>query len=79
MGTVGAFEAKTHFSALLERVAKGERFTITKHGAPVAYLVPVDRRDPEAVKGIIRRMEQIAADQSLGGDWKEFRDSGRRW
>ena len=38
---VGAFEAKTHLSALLDRVAKGERITITKHGIPAAMLVPV--------------------------------------
>jgi prevent-host-death family protein len=30
MESVGAFEAKAHLSALLERVAKGERFTITR-------------------------------------------------
>jgi prevent-host-death family protein len=41
MKTVGAFEAKTHLSALLDDVAKGERITITKHGCPAAMLVPV--------------------------------------
>lgn len=40
MNTVGAYEAKGHFSKLLERVAKGERITITKRGKPVAVLVP---------------------------------------
>ena len=39
---VGTFEAKTHLSALLDRVAKGEKITITKHGIPAAMLVPVD-------------------------------------
>lgn len=37
---IGAFEAKTHLSALLERVAKGETITITKHGKPAALLTP---------------------------------------
>jgi len=41
MASVGAYEAKTHLPALLERVAKGEEITITKHGVPVAQLVPV--------------------------------------
>ena len=36
--TVGSYEAKTHLSALLERVARGETITITKHGVPVATL-----------------------------------------
>ena len=41
METIGAFEAKTHLSALLDRVAMGERITITRHGVPAAVLVPV--------------------------------------
>ena len=40
MDTIGAFEAKTHLAALLDRVAKGERITITRHGIPAAVLVP---------------------------------------
>jgi len=42
METVGAYEAKTHLSQLLDRVAQGERITISKHGIPVAVLQPVD-------------------------------------
>jgi len=79
MSTVGAFEAKTHLAALLERVAHGETFTITRHGKPVAKLVPVDQRDPEQIKAAIRRMKEIAAGHTLGGDWREFRDAGRKW
>jgi prevent-host-death family protein len=41
METVGAFDAKTHLSALLDRVAKGESITITRHGVPAAMLVPI--------------------------------------
>jgi prevent-host-death family protein len=41
MDSVGAFEAKTHLAALLDRVARGERITITRHGIPAAVLVPV--------------------------------------
>ena len=40
METVGSFEAKTHLPQLLERAAKGEEFTVPKHGKPVARLVP---------------------------------------
>jgi prevent-host-death family protein len=39
--TIGAYEAKTHFSALLAKVESGEEITITKHGTPVARLVPI--------------------------------------
>jgi prevent-host-death family protein len=41
METIGTFEAKTHLSALLERVSKGERIAITRHGVPAAMLVPI--------------------------------------
>jgi prevent-host-death family protein len=41
METIGAFEAKTHLSQLLDRVAQGETIAITRHGVPAALLVPV--------------------------------------
>ena len=41
-GTIGAYEAKTKLSALLDRVEKGESLTITRHGRPVARLVPAE-------------------------------------
>jgi len=41
MDDVGAYEAKTHLPRLLEMVAAGSSLTITKHGHPVARLVPV--------------------------------------
>ena len=42
MEYVGAYEAKTHLPRLLEKVRRGERITITRHGVAVAALVPVD-------------------------------------
>ncbi len=41
MEKIGAYEAKTHLPSLLDRVARGESLTITRHGKPVARLVPV--------------------------------------
>ena len=40
METVGSYQAKTHLPRLLERVEHGETFTITRHGKPIARLVP---------------------------------------
>jgi len=45
MASVGAFEAKTHLSDLLDRVARGEKITITRHGVPAALLVPVQEKE----------------------------------
>jgi prevent-host-death family protein len=39
MATVTAFEAKTRFGELLERVSQGEEVVITRHDKPVARLI----------------------------------------
>ena len=49
MPNIGAYDAKTHLPKLLERVEKGERFVITRHGKPVAELIPVAARDTAAI------------------------------
>lgn len=54
MTTVGAYEAKTHLPELLERVAKGEKITITKYGVlVVATLQPVDPRKKTPTRELI--------------------------
>ena len=80
MDTVGAFEAKTHLSALLDRVERGERFTITRHGKPVAKLMPADDgRDVARIKAAIEGLKEFASRHTLDADWKELRDAGRKW
>jgi len=48
---VNVHEAKTHLSALLERVAAGEEIVIGKSGKPVAKLVPYDGASGARVPG----------------------------
>ena len=67
MSEVGAFEAKTHLPRLLERVQQGERFVITKHGHPVAELVPVRKRDPEQIRAAIENLKAFQKGHNLGG------------
>lgn len=50
MGTVTAFEAKTRFGELLERVSNGEEVVITRHDKPVARLVPEGARRQDDVR-----------------------------
>jgi prevent-host-death family protein len=78
MRSVGAFEAKTHLAALLDAVSDGEQITITRHGRPVARLVPpADHAQPD-VAGTIERLRAFSAGQSLGGlSWHELRDQDR--
>ena len=64
---VGAYDAKTHFSELLERVEGGEEVTITRHGSPVARMVPVRRTTTrEQRRAAIEAMRQLAKGNSLG-------------
>lgn len=63
MATVSAFDAKTRFGELLDRVAKGEEVVITRHDKPVARLVPegVPRLDEvrRAVSGLRELQDRI--------------------
>jgi prevent-host-death family protein len=80
MPSVGAFEAKTHFAQLLERVERGEEIVITRRGKAVARLVPVAaRHDPESVMAVFRRLRERGRDAPKF-DWAEWRgyiDEGR--
>ena len=79
MITVGAFEAKTHLSRLLDRVAEGEEVVITKHGKPVARLVSAVRIDRERVNDAFEKLKLLRKQTTLGGiSWQALRDTGRR-
>lgn len=67
MAIIGAFEAKTHLSSLLDRVAAGEQITITRHGTPVARLVPVRPAGAVGLAEIITRLKAFSKGQTLGG------------
>ena len=76
---VGSFEAKTHLSELLQRVSNGERFTITRHGMPVAELVPVGGRALRDRQATVEQLRSFATGRTLNADWRELRDAGRRY
>jgi len=62
MRTIGAFEAKTHLSALLKRVSKGETITITRHGVPAARLVPIEEPAKRIMHAtLVERMRDFRA------------------
>jgi len=67
MTEIGAYEAKTHLPKLLERVANGERFVITRHGRPVAELVPVAVRDIERIRQAILDTRSLRAQLAKRG------------
>jgi len=78
MNTVGAFEAKTHLSKLLDRVAKGERITIERHGVPVAVLCPPPASPRRSVSEAIEELLEFRAGHRLGGiSIRELIEEGR--
>ncbi len=83
MTAIGVYDAKTQLSKLLDRVCRGERFVITRHGRPVAQLVPAEPHVRPAAKEIVRQMEewQKREGPTLGPGlsvW-ELREEGRRF
>jgi prevent-host-death family protein len=59
MATVTAFEAKTRFGELLDRVAKGEEVVITRHDKPVARLVPEGARRLDDVRRTVAGLREL--------------------
>jgi len=84
MTKVSAFEAKTRFGELLERVSKGEEVVITRHDKPVARLVPegvqrVDdvRRAADGLRDLQRRVRQRSRAKVSDRDVRSAIDEGR--
>ena len=81
MREIGAFEAKNTLGTLLDRVLQGEEIVITRHGKPVARLVPNSGRiDRSQAKAAVERIRARAQSMKAGFDWdavKADRDLGR--
>ena len=80
MHTVGSYEAKTHLSRLLEMVAKGESITITKHGVPIARLVPANADAKREPADVIDALRQFRKGRKLGrSSLRKMIEEGRRF
>ena len=75
---IGAYQAKTHLPALLDRVARGEQFIITKHGRAVARLVPIEQKGPDRRREAIERLRAFAEGHTLGVPVRQLINEGRR-
>ncbi len=80
MKQLGAYEAKTHLSRILDEVEQGESFTISKHGRPVAVLLPAGRSTSSLSPGeAIARLHHNRKGRTLGEvTIRELIDDGRR-
>ncbi|MBM4060781.1 MAG: type II toxin-antitoxin system prevent-host-death family antitoxin [Planctomycetes bacterium] len=68
LSTVGAFDAKTRLSELLDRVEQGETIVITRHGVPVARLVAFEQSvDAQQVQSVLDRLSAIGNEVRAAG------------
>jgi prevent-host-death family protein len=79
MKTVGVYEAKTHLPRLLDEVSEGTSVVITRHGKPVARLVPIEpakRSVEEVIESIRRNRKGVRLN---GVPVKELINEGRKY
>lgn len=81
MHEVSSSEVQNHLLQLLDRVEQGEHIAITRHGKPVAHLVPVEEYDRQQIDDAIRKIEHIRRSNPLGDDLtvRQLIDEGRRF
>ena len=82
--SIGAYDAKTRLSELLDRVEKGEQIVITRHGKPVARLVPEGGHDRAAARAAVDELTRLRKELAARGvrvtqaEIRAMRDEGRR-
>ena len=84
VNTITAFDAKNRLGRLLDRVAAGEELVITRHGEPVAKLVPIDKRTDDEVSLALETFRKVRESLVAAGrktsrdDVKSWRSEGRK-
>ena len=74
---IGSYQAKTNFSQLIERVKRGERITITKHGVPVVVMSPAETKTTRPIAEVIKDLKTFRQSLRLEGDLREIIEEGR--
>lgn len=75
---VGVFDAKTRLSHLLDQVEQGDSIIITRHGRPIAQLVPYIEFDRARVRAAVDALLQFDGGSLPEGDTvRQLRDEGR--
>jgi prevent-host-death family protein len=73
MTRIAVAEAKARFSQLLDRVSRGERFLVLRHGRPAAALVPVgEATDVEPEAESEPRPKGLATLAGALADWEDM-------
>jgi len=81
MATISAFEAKTRFGELLDRVLAGEEIVITRHEKPVARLIAEGRRNRAEIRRAAEGLEDLQREIANSGKgkahltWEDFKSA----
>ncbi len=75
---VSAFDAKTHLSSLIRDVEKGNSYTITRRGRPVARLEPVESPAAESVRKLLEGFHAVRMRAKGRGGIREMIEEGRK-
>jgi prevent-host-death family protein len=82
MTSIGFYEARTHLSELLDRVARGAKILITRRGKPVAVLMPPPKETNKDVRQIVKEMLEFRDREGptlgKGTTLRELIEEGRR-
>ncbi len=80
MTSISYYEARTHFSELLDQVARGKQILITRRGRPAALLTPPPDEARKDVKQVIGEMKALRRGNTLGKGVtiRDLIDEGRR-
>jgi prevent-host-death family protein len=81
MTSISYYEARTHFSALLDQVARGKKILITRRGRPAALLTPPPEEARKDVRQVIGEMKALRRGNTLGQSVsiRDLIEEGRRF
>ncbi len=81
MTSISYYEARTHFSALLDQVARGKQILITRRGRPAALLSPPPGEARRDVNQVIGEMKALRKGNTLGKgiSIRDLIEEGRRF
>ena len=81
MTTISFYEARTHFSELLDQVARGKSVLITRRGKAAAVLAPPPKEVKKDVRCVIAEMKALQRGNVLGEDLsiRDLIEDGRRF
>lgn len=73
---IGAYDAKTKLPELLRRAERGESFTITNRGKPVAQIVPV--QEEKATEQIINEIQELRGQYLTSNQLRAYKEDGKK-